>query len=490
MTKAKPKPETEAEEEDWSTFATADYGESYDPWADMVPVEEETPSEDEFEFEEYQEFRPAPAPEGIAQLVKMGCCDWCLARLCGGHLDWSVAEEDGKEIRRVAIERAPSLADDADSGSTPPPKSGGVDATGADAAPADYCPFCEELFADISLICKRISEQLSGVEFAKLQIGAHFAKVHVADEELLRTRHGAQGSRALKAAFSDAVYHSLKPAFPDAEFVKELPEVMLLIDTLTLETNVDIRSLYLYGRYRKLERGIPQTRWPCRACKGRGEGCESCEGSGQQYPTSVQDQIGEPLRAAYTAADTSFHGMGREDIDVRCLGSGRPFVIELKSPQRRVADLVEMTELVNATSAGRVEVSELRSSRRSEVARVKGTAADKSYTIRFKIKAEETIEEDRVFEVLEGMVGVTLEQKTPQRVAHRRADKIRKRDVVSVENIEVEGNEVQMLVRVQSGTYVKELIHSDEGRTVPSVAGLLEAECEVIWLDVEDVHAD
>ncbi len=75
-------------------------------------------------------------------------------------------------------------------------------------------------------------------------------------------------------------------------------------------------------------------------------------------------------------------------------------------------------------------------------------------------------------------------------MAHRRADKIRKRDVVSVENIEVEGNEVQMLVRVQSVTYVKELIHSDEGRTVPSVAGLLEAECEVIWLDVEDVHAD
>jgi tRNA pseudouridine synthase 10 len=88
------------------------------------------------------------------------------------------------------------------------------------------------------------------------------------------------------------------------------------------------------------------------------------------------------------------------------------------------------------------------------------------------------------------MVGVTLEQQTPQRVAHRRADKIRKRDVVSVENIEVDGNEAQILVRVQSGTYVKELIHSDGGRTVPSVAGLLEAECEVISLDVEDVHAD
>jgi len=481
MTKPKSKPEAEEEEEDWSSFASADYGDAYDPWADMVPVEEDSPSDDDFEFEEFVEFRPAPAPEGIAHLVKVGTCDWCLARLCGQHLEWSSVEEDGKAIRLAAHEKNPSLAGDAD---------GADGADGADSGLADYCPFCEELFADLALICKRITDEMSGIEFAKLQIGAHFAKDHVAEEEVLRNRHGAQGSRALKAAFSDAIYHMLKPSFPDVEFVKEHPEIMLLIDTLTLEINVDIRSLYLYGRYRKLERGIPQTRWPCRACKGRDGGCESCEGTGQQYPTSVQDQIGEPLRAAFQAMDTSFHGMGREDIDVRCLGSGRPFVIELKSPQRRVADLVEMTELVNATSAGRVEISELRGSRRSEVARVKGTAADKSYTIRFKIEAETAVEEDRVFEVLEGLVGVTLEQKTPQRVAHRRADKIRKRDVVSVENIEVHGDEAQMSVRVESGTYVKELIHSDEGRTVPSVAGLLEAKCEVIWLDVEDVHAD
>jgi tRNA pseudouridine synthase 10 len=477
MSKVEPKPEVEEEEEDWSTFASADYGDEYDPWADMVPVEEDSPAEEDFEFEEFQDFRPAPAPEGIAHLVKIGTCDWCLARLCGQNLDWSSVREDGAATRLAALERTPSLADSKE-----------IDPNSGDAQTGGYCPFCEELFADISLICKRICDQLSTVEFSKLQIGAHFAKDHVAEEEVLRTRHGAQGSRGLKVAFTEAIYHTLKPSFSDAEFVKDIPEIMLLIDTLTLEINVDIRSLYLYGRYRKLERGIPQTRWPCRACKGRDGGCESCEGTGQQYPTSVQDQIGEPLRAAYQAVDTSFHGMGREDIDVRCLGSGRPFVIELKSPRRRVADLVEMTELVNATSSGRVEISELRPSRRSEVARVKGTAADKSYTIRFRIDGE--VEEDRVREVLEGMVGVTLEQQTPQRVSHRRADKIRKRDVVSVENIEVDGNEAQILVRVQSGTYVKELIHSDEGRTVPSVSGLLEAECEVISLDVEDVHAD
>jgi len=37
---------------------------------------------------------------------------------------------------------------------------------------------------------------------------------------------------------------------------------------------------------------------------------------------------------------------------------------------------------------------------------------------------------------------------------------------------------------------VKELIHSDDGRTQPSVSGIIGCKCEVIWLDVSDIHYD
>ena len=83
-----------------------------------------------------------------------------------------------------------------------------------------------------------------------------------------------------------------------------------------------------------------------------------------------------------------------------------------------------------------------------------------------------------------------LEQQTPQRVAHRRADKVRQRQVISIGDILIADDEIQFDVRCESGTYVKELVHSDEGRTIPSVAALLETDCKVIWLDVKDIHAD
>ena len=91
--------------------------------------------------------------------------------------------------------------------------------------------------------------------------------------------------------------------------------------------------------------------------------------------------------------------------------------------------------------------------------------------------------------------GTKLAQRTPERVAHRRADLIRRREVVTVHEPVIEINdvgevEVEFTLRCESGTYVKETVHGDNGRTQPSVASLLKAKCEVLWLDVGDIHAD
>tara|TARA_B110000014_G_C19846487_1_gene438714 strand:- start:64 stop:648 length:585 start_codon:yes stop_codon:yes gene_type:complete len=188
------------------------------------------------------------------------------------------------------------------------------------------------------------------------------------------------------------------------------------------------------------------------------------------------------------ASSDAFHGMGREDIDVRCLGEGRPFVAELKSPLRRTVDYDKLAKVINKGAKDQIEIHGLRASNKAEVSRIKETKAEKSYTIRFT--CDHTLTDEEVITKIQSLSGKTLEQQTPQRVAHRRADLVRSRKVISIEDILVEGNEVQFDVRCESGTYVKELVHSDEGRTNPSVAGLLETDCEVIRLDVKDIHAD
>ena len=466
----------EEDQDEWMSYATAGYGGAVDPWDDLVPVdseeEQEDPIDDDDLFEDDMpslrdlDAPPCPAPMGIRHVIRLGCCNFCLSRI-GGRLnsDSSLPEIHGSRIREEAISRDPSIAE--------------ID--------ENYCPFCEDLFQDIDNIVIRILREIGDVEFSTLQMGYHISKELIEEEDSLRKRFGARGAHPLKASFAGAVETALKEKLDEVEMVKEIPDVMILVDSLTLRVKAEIRPVFYYGRYRKLAKDVPQTRWPCRACKGRDGGCDSCEGTGLQYPDSVQDLIGEPIREALSAEDTSFHGMGREDIDVRCLGRGRPFVVEVKKPRIRTIDFEQILKLISSRADGKIELDALRPSNRSEIARIKETKAEKSYRIRFDVDGE--IPDDSESRIHE-LAGVILEQRTPKRVAHRRSDLVRKRQVISVENVLIEDNEIQFDVRCQSGTYVKEMVHSDDGRTTPSVAEILESECTVLWLDVIDIHAE
>lgn len=550
----------DSDKEDWLSYADAGFGSTdYSLWDDSpAPEEEEEEVEQLDEWQEpeqlnthMQEIPSAPAVEGLKHLVRLGSCDYCLGRLSGKRRFGQSDLEAGLEVRASVIEGSPVLVN---------------------ARKDALCPFCEELFEEAPLLAELIHEALDGAECDRLQLGARFPKDQVIAEDELRKRFGAGGAEPLKSSLVTAVATNLREISPQSNLVNEKPQILALIDVTTLTVDLDIRSHFLYGRYRKLERGIPQTIWPCRKCKGRG--CEGCNQSGLQYPSSVQSLIGDPLLEMFGSEEHSFHGMGREDIDVRCLGSGRPFVIELRSPKKRSIDPAIAMAAINDAADGRIEVDSMRNSNRSEVVRIKDTPAEKSYTIRFRVEPLnqerlfeltqpiEIVEEERgkrkrgrnnrrpkkkqekkeidlnslkknelvdicqqkglkksgnkqelierieqassatleipqpeeVLNVLNNLQGTTLAQRTPTRVAHRRADKVRKRKVLHAEGASVEVidgvMEAEISLRCESGTYVKETVHGDDGRTQPSVASMIKAECNVLWLDVADIHAD
>jgi len=464
--------EDDIEDDSWALYADASYGNSIIESEETNDLNSEKEEEwfdgDDFEFEGSTinwDAPPCPAPLGIEHIIRIGCCDFCVQRLAGRRTN-SKGEEGGKEIRKEAFQNNPELESSLKN---------------------ELCPMCEDLFGDVDNIVTRIIDEIGQVEHSTIQLGIHLPKDLVDEEDKIRSRHGSPGSAPLKPSFVRAIQEKLSIKVNNVSFVKERPDLMILVDGLTLKVDVDVRPVFLYGRYRKLIRELPQTRWPCRACRGRSGGCESCHNTGLQYLESVQDLLAELIRLALVAEDTSFHGMGREDIDVRCLGNGRPFVLEIKKPGTRDVDLEEIQNIVNQNAKEKVEINSLRWSNRSEVVKVKESRSEKSYTIRFRV--EDIPDQETVIESISSLSGVTLAQETPQRVSHRRAAKTRKRKVIQLSNIMIEEDEVQFFVRCEAGTYVKELVHSDEGRTVPSVSSVLgDKECTVIWLDVEDIH--
>jgi tRNA pseudouridine synthase 10 len=269
------------------------------------------------------------------------------------------------------------------------------------------------------------------------------------------------------------------------------PELLMVYDVDREVVEITVRSVYVYGRYRKLDSDLPQTqaRWPCPECDRAG--CEACDQTGRRYPTALEDLIGRPFAAAFEAREPvsyQLHGMGREDVDVRCLGGGRPFVLEVKSPRLRSTDFEALARAVEAANPGRVELpAPLQRVDASLVARIKSLKADKVYLAMCEPTGGGQFDPEAVASLDERLKGVELEQRTPVRVSQRRADMVRKRRVRTFSTRAATPERFEVEITAQNGTYVKELISGDGGRTTPSVASLLGVPCVCARLDVLEV---
>ncbi len=245
--------------------------------------------------------------------------------------------------------------------------------------------------------------------------------------------------------------------------------------------------IFLEGRYRKLVRGLPQTIFYCPECKGRGRRCTNCGGYGKLTKDSVQELIARKVLPRYKARYGKFHGAGREDLDVRMLGGGRPFIFEVVQPKRHDVDLEECREAILRYGRGRLEITELLPVPRKRVAILKETPSRKRY------RALVAVEEEPKAERLEALRGTVHEirQRTPLRVAHRRADKERLREVriLDLESAGTgpEGPRFEITIDCAHGTYVKEWISGEGGRSRPSFAELCGVPTRCLGLDVWEV---
>ena len=119
--------------------------------------------------------------------------------------------------------------------------------------------------------------------------------------------------------------------------------------------------MLLESRYRKLERGLPQTIHFCPACGGRRrqrQKCTVCEGRGRLSEDSVQQLLSRRILPAFDARKCKFHGAGREDVDVLMLGHGRPFVFEVEEPKVEDVDLEALRAKIHAEVGERVQLTE------------------------------------------------------------------------------------------------------------------------------------
>ncbi len=321
------------------------------------------------------------------------------------------------------------------------------------------CSVCNEFFDNIDKFAEKIAKKLSKYDFNTFLVGTQLSADLLRREEELWESAGIDFCESLRAEINREVGKRLELLLSKKADPKG-PDITVLLNLENNRVKLQVNPLYVFGYYQKLVRGIPQCKW----------------GTPRKYKTSVEQIIGKPLLAASSGADHKLHGAGREDINARCL-AWRPFVMEIEKPQKRMIDLKKIEKQI---SGKKIKVKGLSISNLETVRKIKVAKPDKTYRVLVKLNKPVGKKE---LKRLKSLVGV-INQRTPQRVLHRRADMLRKREVLSASWKQKDKKTLELTIKGSAGLYIKELISGDEGRTRPSVAEALGCKAVCKELDV------
>ena len=345
------------------------------------------------------------------------------------------------------------------------------------------CKICQGRLGHIPQFAEKIWSMVGEIDFQSFLVGARVPTDVTETEDEMKASHHLTWGESIKSEISRELGKAL--ALISGKIVDtRKPDLSIVADIFDGKFEIRINPSFIAGRYRKLVRGIPQAAWLCRRC--RGKGCDECAGTGRMYPESVEELICKTILEFTGGSSAKLHASGREDIDARMLGNGRPFVVEVREPRRRAVDLNLLEKKINEAAEGKIEVLSLRRAERSEVRKVKSEERSKKVYRAIVVTSKKASDED-LTRLERAFSNVIVKQQTPTRVLHRRSDRVREKEIYEAKAKRLAPKKLELTLSCQGGLYVKELVDGDGGRTKPSLSEILGSEARCSELDVIEV---
>jgi tRNA pseudouridine synthase 10 len=237
------------------------------------------------------------------QLMKdYGLCDSCLGRFFSKHLNVSSNKLLGKKLK-IHVKQS-----------------------------TKKCFICKNLLDDLSAYLKLMLDASSKYDYSSLVIGALIKPSIIDRDDHLKSKYKLRGIDSVKTDITKELGKQfVKKTKKIIDFVN--PDLTFTINFKNESCEIRSKSILLYGRYTKSERGLSQKQKSCTNCSGKG--CKSCNLHGITEYDSVEGKISKFLFTTLGGTTTKFTWVGGEDQTSLVLGSGRPFYVKLQNPFKR-----------------------------------------------------------------------------------------------------------------------------------------------------------
>lgn len=370
-----------------------------------------------------------PAPPRVLELHARGVCSDCIARILG----LGRADLDGLDLAL---------------------------------APGAHCTVCAGIMQRIPSLrdAARAAIGPHACYDIQIELPASVAASDNATIDELRCAPSCLLKNHLKAALAMSLRR-----------VRGAPVLRVTVIERSFRCSLQWPNLYVTGRYLKASRRVSHARFM----------------PGVRPASSVEGELTAAFSSLIPCADVRFASAGREDMDVRMLGTGRPFCVTLVSPSPSGGAAQTTSDLI----------SQLLPSLPPDVVCGYGVSASNlSLTLDEPDMSPRHTKEyecvvscaravtDTMLARVDAIDDLPLRQRTPARVAHRREMMDRDKRVLSARATRICDSAFVLRLATSTGTYIKEFVNGDFGRTVPSLAAVLDpddpVQCQILQLDV------
>ena len=238
-------------------------------------------------------------------LKKYDLCDQCLGRLFSKQLHLSSNKFLGKKLKKNYISKS-------------------------------KCYVCKDLFCNLDHFLKLMLDLSSNYEFQTYGVGIIIKPSIVDRDDFIRSKYKLKGIDSIK---TDIAKELIKLFTKKTQKTLDSfdPEITFIINLKDESCQLHSKSITIFGKYVKSERGYAQKQTPCDNCSGTG--CRVCDFHGISEFESIEGIISKLIFKKFGGTTTKFTWIGGEDKSSLVLGNGRPFFVKIKNPSKRKSKL-------------------------------------------------------------------------------------------------------------------------------------------------------
>ena len=204
------------------------------------------------------------------------------------------------------------------------------------------CYICKNIFDSLELVLSNIFEKSSHFDFKTFHLGITLKPSFLERDDYLKSKFKIKGIENVKFTIAKELAKKISRRTKSKRITDD-PDLFIQANFKDESCLLRAKPIFVYGRYNKKIRKLPQKQGLCRSCNGIG--CHNCDFKGIENLQSIEGKISNLLIKKFDCNQVKINWIGGEDQSSLVLGKGRPFFAKILNPKRRNRILRKTSDL-------------------------------------------------------------------------------------------------------------------------------------------------